>query len=168
MENARVKQIPDGENVLIKISGFISESCALFKTDFKQFKQVTIDFTDTTFINSLGIRYWIEWVNSNKLGADTKVKLAACVPSMVSQFNMIKGFLARNCEVVSIYVDYFSEGSDNNQRVLLKKGEDFEAEKENKPGWVKIKESIKVGSEEFTLDTIKEKYFSFLGKIEFQ
>jgi anti-anti-sigma regulatory factor len=155
-------------NLTIKVKGFISELSDLFKQDLSGYKVVILDFEETTFINSLGIRLWVDWFKSTRIPATTTVKLINCVPSLVSQFNMVKGFISSNCIIESLYANYYVEESDEEKRVLLTRSKDFEPEKDGHEGWVKIKEEITTPKgEEMVLDTIKEKYFSFLGKVKF-
>ena len=169
METCTISIKSSGDEATVTISGFINEGCELFKTDFSKYSKVTIDFENTTFINSLGIRMWMDWLRSDKVLGQTKLILINCVPSLVAQFNMIKGFLTENCEVQSLYADYYFEDSSEEHRVLLTRGEEFLPETNGQPGWVKIAEEIETDKgEELILDTIKEKYFAFLGQVKFQ
>lgn len=168
MEKSEIIVEDQSDRRVIKVRGFISENSDLFKQDLSLFSEVILDFQDTSFINSLGIRLWVEWFKSAKVPGGTTVKLINCVPSLVSQFNMVKGFIAANCVVESLYANYYVEDSDDEKKILLVKGKDFEPEQSGQEGWVKIQEEIETeDGEELILDTIKEKYFSFLGKVKF-
>lgn len=167
MEMSEIELQENGNKLLIKVKGFITEASELFKQDLSRYSDVTLDFKDTSFINSLGIRLWVEWFKGPKIPPTTKVKLINCVPSLVSQFNMVKGFVSQNCMVESVFANYYVEESDEEKKILLERGKDFEPEANGQEGWVKIKEEINQNGEELVLDTIKEKYFSFLGKVKF-
>ncbi|MCB9027313.1 MAG: hypothetical protein H6625_13410 [Bdellovibrionaceae bacterium] len=168
METSEITLDAQGDVLFIKIKGFISETSELFSQDLSPYKEVTLDFEHTTFINSLGIRLWMEWFKGDKVPQNVKVKLIHCVPSLVSQFNMVRGFINNSCSVESIYANYYIEDSAQERKILLVRGKDFEPESNNQEGWVKIREEINTAEgDELVLDTIKEKYFSFLGKIKF-
>ncbi|MCB0389712.1 MAG: hypothetical protein KDD58_00405 [Bdellovibrionales bacterium] len=168
METSEIVTTVEGDKLVVKIKGFISETSELFSLDLSPYREVVLDFEETSFINSLGIRLWMEWFKSDKVPVSTQVRLINCVPSLVSQFNMVKGFISDNCSVESIYANYYIEDSAQERKILLIKGKDFEPEKDGQEGWVKIQEEIDTqDGEELVLDTIKEKYFSFLGKVKF-
>ncbi len=168
MDTSEIDLQKNGKALKIKVRGFITEASELFLQDLSEYEEVVLDFQETTFINSLGIRLWVEWFKGPKVPSSTVVKLINCVPSLVSQFNMVKGFLAQNCTVESVYANYYVEESDEEKKILLERGKDFEPENNGQEGWVKIQEEIQAPTgEELVLDTIKEKYFSFLGKVKF-
>lgn len=168
METSGITTEAQDKKLFIKIKGFISESSELFNQDLSPYIEVILDFENTTFINSLGIRLWMEWFKSDRVPTSTKIKLIHCVPSLVSQFNMVKGFINHNCSIESIYANYYVEDTAQERKILLERGKDFEPEKDGQEGWVKIQEEIATpDGDELVLDTIKEKYFSFLGKVKF-
>ena len=126
--------------------------------DFETIKKVTgtiiINFRDVKSINSCGIR---TWVNFLKDLSGREVVYEECPPIIVRQMNMVPSFLG-SAKVVSVYVPYVSDETDEEKLVL------FTAEKFTAAGFT-LPESINEAGGEMELDGNPQQYFAFAKKM---
>ncbi len=103
----------------MQIAGNLDEH-ARFPADF-DFSKATnlyIDFSLVNFINSGGIKVWVNF--SEKLGAfgNLNVHLRKCNRVIIDQVNRTVGFLGPNAKVLSLYIPVFCNKCENSLQVF--------------------------------------------------
>ena len=129
------------------------------KTDFKSnsienAEIVKIFFQNVKYINSLGVREWVKWINTNQ---NSKIRLYECPRSIIDQVNMFSGFFPSNALVLSFYVPYHSEQTDETKNILFRYGKEF-----YDGGKLELPQVLDSKGLAMNLDIFPEKYFNFL------
>jgi hypothetical protein len=75
--------------------------------------------------NSSGIRDWIRWLKPISEQTNLSIQINECPESVIQLTNMISGFMPKNAEIMSFYISFYSEATQESKRVLLKKGHEF-------------------------------------------
>jgi hypothetical protein len=126
--------------------------------------ELVIDLNDVTYINSIGIKTWIQWITP--VAETAKIELRRCPKSIIFQINMVKNFLPDNGRVSSFYLPLFCEECDREGAALLQVDRDIQVEGEN----VKVTADLKaaMGCDKPTcqveVDVIEKKYFRFVQR----
>jgi len=143
-------ELKNGSNIFY-LSGKIDEDFRRGDLDLSKFKNVTFNFKDLSMINSCGIREWIDFLK--EVPDDVVVNYEECTPIIVTQMNIISGFLRPNINVLSFYAPYFdpSDESETMHLISTKDGID------SLPPIVKNAQG-----EEMDFDAHPDKYFHFL------
>lgn len=139
-----------GNDTVFMLSGKIDEDFRQKDIDLGGAKEVTFNFKDISMINSCGVREWIEFLKNN---SNVSLKYEECTPIIVTQMNIIAGFLRPNIKVVSFYAPYF-DPSDDSESLHLIHAKDIGA---GLPPVVK-----NADGESLDFDAHPEKYFHFL------
>lgn len=143
------------QQTLMMFSGAINEEAKL--PNLKDFKgsPLHIDLEGVTFINSLGIRQWIHWLDT----ADgVEVSLLRVPPLFIDQVNIVDGFLPKNMKVLSFYVPYVCEKCEAESLQLFSEGKEYSKGKlEHRSVFCG---DCKCGME---VSPVAERYFNFLG-----
>lgn len=125
---------------------------------------LSIDLKDVTYINSIGIKMWIDWITP--LGEKMNVEFHNCPKAVVLQMNMVKNFLPKNSTVVSFFLPLFCEACDREESILLKTAEDISVAMGDRINILKdLPEAVGCGRGEaceIEMDVIEKKYFRFL------
>ncbi len=106
-----------GDNNVFYLSGKIDEDFRRKDLEINDFKKVTFNFRDLTMINSCGIREWIDFLKA--IPTDIAIQYEECTPIIVTQMNIISGFLRSNIKVVSFYAPYFDPSNDTETLHLI-------------------------------------------------
>lgn len=111
----------EGETERITIVGPINEEAEihLSKVVENVGKNCIINFAQVTFINSLGVRAWINFIR--ELGNGRKIVFEECTPEIVNQINMIPNFKG-NAEIKSVYGTYYCDECGHQQNYLFENG----------------------------------------------
>ena len=143
------------------LEGPISEKTELFSHDVRKAKTLTIDMQRITFINSIGVKNWIMWMMS--VPHSCKIELRNCPFVIISQINMVQGFLPKSARVQSFYAPYVNEDGDEIERLLVR-GVDYEYAEPGKPAMKAFLDPYKdpASNEEYEPDFIPDKITKFL------
>ena len=88
----------------VALKGHISEAANF--TALKQLpRQLTIDLSEISRINSIGVREWSTFVRECEL-AGMDLTFERCSPAIVSQMGMISNFMGMRSRVKSVLVPY--------------------------------------------------------------
>jgi anti-anti-sigma regulatory factor len=97
--NLSVQETPEG--VVVTVKGMISERSELTPPNVAPGQRVIIDPAGVNHINSLGVRIWIDFVDS-LCGRTQEVVIRQLSPALVLQASMISSFLG--CARVETFV----------------------------------------------------------------
>ncbi len=117
---------------------------------------VQLDLSKVTGINSRGIRDWIDWISRF---INTRLELHQCPKLIIDQINMVQDFVPSAALVMSFFVPYYCEDSEEEKQVLFKRGTEFEKGQVNPPA--NVKDSA---GNTMEIDVIESKFFQFLYK----
>ncbi|MCB0361434.1 MAG: hypothetical protein KDD35_01850 [Bdellovibrionales bacterium] len=157
----RIDQKTEGDNLILSFTGDINENADFNEIEFSGIKKMTLDFSGVRFVNSIGLRGWIQWI---KKVSGVTIYFTKCPRYVVDQMNILDGFLPLNAIVESFYVPYYCEACDHTETILATRGKDF------KEGTADTKEGLLLQDEiacpkcggSAELDVLKERYFNFL------
>lgn len=150
------KKVEELTFVTFYFEGIIDESFSLSNLKSHPNKAVKVDCQKITSINSMGIRNWILWINSNP---KVKYTFTNCPVCIIEQINAVKGFIPSKSIIESFDVPYFSESTGEEKHVLYELKKDFRPGKN--PTIKSVKDSTGMKME---LDVAPQKYFKFLVK----
>ena len=117
-----------------------------------------IYLSENVNFNSYGIKDWINWLKpfSNKDGIC--IQLHHCPSTVVYLINIMIDFLPKNGELISFYVPYYSQETDETQNILFKKGHQFLEDKLIEP---EVKDSA---GNLMEMDIVPSTFFKFLNR----
>jgi hypothetical protein len=125
-------------------------------TDIGRIQFLDIWLGPKVVFNSTGIRDWMRWLKPFAEQTSATIHIYECPESFIQLVNMISDFLPKNAEVISFYVPFHSEHTQETKRVLLTKGHEFLEEKFSLPEMKDKDGNI------MELDVDASKYFRFL------
>lgn len=144
----------DAEHVTI--SGVIDEFSSFENLFPKEKKEIWVDLSQVSRINSSGIREWIHAVlNSNVI-----MHLTNCSAVMVDQLSMIPKFVGANGIVDSFHCHYQCEQCGHDEKLLMRVGKDITDSKSYK---LKLEEPCPNCKGALELDHDPDAYFAFLS-----
>ena len=156
MSELTITSREDETELSIDIQGSINETFLQKTVRLSPGKEIIIDFEKVASINSLGIRYWIQWLRTYP---SSSFIFRNCPQCIIDQMNAVADFMPQQCLVESFFVPYFSEGTGEERRVLYKINEDY------KIGLIpKIKTEMDSEGHVMQLDVYPQKYFRFITK----
>ena len=89
----------------LKLKGYFDEFSTLPEdVDLTECEKFHVDFSEIEFINSGGIKLWINFTDTLEEQENLKVYFQNCKSMIVNQINLIKGFLPTNGKVLSAYL----------------------------------------------------------------
>lgn len=153
-------------SLLLQISGAIDEDFAKPDLPQKTFSKVIFDLDKVDFINSLGIRNWVQWIREVEgTYKDTQFFFQNCPVCIVNQLNMLKGFLPSQSKVTSLYVPFFCEECESSEEPLLVLGGDIRVSGSSENFSITLPEvKCNCGAENpMEVDIPPRKYFRFIG-----
>lgn len=115
--------------------------------------EVIFNLSEVSFINSCGIREWIEF--QKKLGPNLKIIYRECPQVIIEQMNIVKGFIKEGGQIESFYAPYYSNNDDEEFKILISPSEVIDG---------KAPEKKSESGEVLEFDDIEVQYFGFLGK----
>ncbi len=143
------------------ITGPISEKNDIFDYPIKNLTEIIVDMEKMTFINSIGVKNWINW--SSKISVACKMELVKCPFVVINQVNIVHGFLPKHARIQSFYAPYYCEcGAELN--LLSQRGKEYEYSQNGEPEKINFPEEIpcKKCSGKLTPDFLPEKISKFL------
>lgn len=151
------------DQVHCALEGAIGETTPLFILPMADIKELTVDMTNTTYINSIGVKHWILW--SQKIPATTNVKLVNCPFVIVSQANMVVGFITKQMKIESFRMPYACEECGKEEIMTAVRGTDYEYATETTPKKINIPAELpctKCKEGKLEPDFFKDKAFKFM------
>ncbi len=150
--------VKDGGWKQIAIMGAINEDSELalknILADLAGVSKITFNFAQTTTINSLGVRAWVQFLRSVEEGRT--VVFEQCSPDVISQINMIPSFSGK-ADITSFYTNYICESCNKTEKILLEK-------KNLAPKQIPEKAKCPSCSSEMETEELEDEYFAFLLK----
>ncbi|WP_374033821.1 hypothetical protein ACES2I_14355 [Bdellovibrio bacteriovorus] len=107
----------NGSTIEIALEGPISEKTALFELNIQNYKEIKLNMSKVTFINSIGVKNWILW--TCRVPADAKLSLEECPFVIVNQVNIVHGFLPKNARVISFHAPFLCEDCSHEHVIKL-------------------------------------------------
>jgi anti-anti-sigma regulatory factor len=118
-------------------------------------KTVVINFRQVSYINSLGVRAWINFMRDV---SGRKLIFEECTPEIVNQINMIPNFKG-NAEIKSVYGTFFCNSCNNTQEEIFEAGKSFP----NPPEFsVNIPKCKTCNSADVEFEEVEDSFFAFL------
>ena len=112
------------------LSGFLDEFAKLPEDyDYSKVTKLYVDFSKVEFINSGGIKLWVNFIDELERRDDLTIYFRKCRRMVVDQINLIEGFLPKNGHVLSVFVPIFCEKCEKGIEVfqdISKLNEDFD------------------------------------------
>jgi anti-anti-sigma regulatory factor/DNA-directed RNA polymerase subunit RPC12/RpoP len=115
---------------------------------------MVINFKQVTYINSLGVRAWINFIRD--LGA-RKIVFQECTPEIVNQINMIPNFKGQ-AKIESVYGTYFCDDCSTTQAVLFEAGKNLPTSEDIQLPPIACKNC---GAEGIEFEEVEEAFFAF-------
>ncbi len=154
----QVKQT--GSKFEFSIEGAISEKCPLFDYSITDATEIILDLEKMTFINSIGVKNWINW--TFKIPSQCKLELHKCPFVIINQVNIVQGFLPKQARIQSFFAPYISESGEE-MTILCQRGTHYEYASPGFPPRLDIPETITSSdNEEFEPDFVLSKISKFL------
>ncbi len=107
----------------VQVSGVIDEFSSFDDLFNRGHKEIWIDFSGVTRINSSGIREWVQAV----IASHAHLHMENCSAVMVDQFSMIPEFIGKNGVVESFYIHYICDTCGHEEKQLAVVGKDIDA-----------------------------------------
>jgi hypothetical protein len=150
-------EVKDSEGTdFITLCGVIDEE-AKFKVPPKKSSSIALDLESVEYINSCGIREWINWMNDN-LGHYNEVHIHNCPHHIIEVANVVNSFFTDKCKVFSFYAPYYVQDVDDVFYKLFEKSADFPS------CTLELPEKLDTPNGEGELDIIADKFLKFLGQ----
>lgn len=163
MDRSSVYMSGEGEEITLKFSGPIDETVKFIDIRLpSSTRQLVLDLGQVSILNSSGLRAWVLWVRS--LEKRIGVFFRNCPMNVISQMNILDGFVPMGAIVDSFQVPYFCESCKRETLKIAVRGKDFvEATSDTKSG-ILIKEFETCPHCKATMqwDVVPEIYFKFL------
>lgn len=144
------------------LEGPISEKTTIFEHPVKTATEIVLDMEKVTFINSIGVKNWINW--SLNLPLTCKVSILKCPYVIVNQVNIVEGFLPRNGKIESFVAPYLCEECSFETNVMAIRGKDYDYATETSEKYIKLALEMPCPKcrAKMEPDFVVEKAFSFL------
>ena len=98
----------DNDNYELTLSGYLEESSKLpGKLPLEKDQALYIDFEELKFINSGGIKSWVNFAKYIEKFDDTTIVYKNCHRVIIDQINLVNGLLPNNATALSLYVPVF-------------------------------------------------------------
>jgi hypothetical protein len=146
-----------------KIIGNIGERLDLYGMPLSGIDELTIDFKKVNYINSIGVKNWINWIS--RVPKKLKLNLINCIPAVINQLNSVIGFIPENGVVESFFIPYACDKCGHEELSLAKRGTSYDYPALSRPPKHLVPENIlcpKCG-EKMEMDMLPMRYFSFLS-----
>lgn len=144
---------------VVRMSGKINENAdlGLIKVDPKL--PLEIDLVGVTAVNSLGLRSLRHFFNSLQ---NPVIHLSFCPRVVVDQLVIVRDLLPDKARVISFYVPFFLEETEEVKNVLFTRGKEYSVK--NGQVTLKIPQVFSAAGKEMEIDVVQSRYFSFLEK----
>lgn len=154
----------NGSLIEISLEGPISEKASLFDINLQTFKEIKLNLSKVTFINSIGVKNWILW--TCRIPQDAKLYLDECPFVIVNQINIVHGFTPKNAVVTSFLAPFLCDSCSHEQTIKLSQNVHYVYASDQSDSSLKIPENLKCAKCGGTMepDFILEKTFGFIKK----
>jgi hypothetical protein len=153
----------DGGSIQVEVTGPIDETTPLNTIPLAGAKELTLDMTGVTRINSIGVKNWILWTLGVPKGC--KVRILNCPFVIVNQANVVAGFVKFGMMIESFRMPYACESCGHEEEKQARRGVEFEYSTQDKPKQFNLVPKgpcPKCGKPEFGPDFFPDKTFKFL------
>ena len=150
-----IKKEINGEDYIL-INGVIDEEAEFIDFD-KTTDNLTLDLESVEYINSCGIREWINWIDKNCKDYK-KILILNCPHHIIEVANVVTSFFKPNFSVESFYIPYYIDEADEVFYKLFKKNEDYPN------GKLELPEEIDTSQGKAELDIIPAKFLKFMDE----
>lgn len=152
-------KVTEEDNIVqLAFFGSLKEDSELPELKFYRGKEIYLDLNGMAYINSIGIRIWILWIDQYK---DHSFVLTNVPTTVVDQINLVVGFLPPISRMESLYMPFECLSCDEDVKVLFKNEEDF-AWKDGEVHLLKDNLTCPTCSKPINLMTSEQRYFRFL------
>ena len=158
-----MKLIQNGANFSADIVGPIGESTPLFRVKLDGALDLTLNMSQTTFINSIGVKNWILW--SLRIPKNCYIHLINAPFVIASQASTVVGFMTKNMRIESFRVPYTCESCGAEESKIATRGEHYQYAQDGKPRVINLPLELPCGrclKGKLEPDFIVEKTFKFL------
>ena len=152
-----VESSPEG--TMIKMTGPIDEQ-AQFPENLQGNGLVTIDMNGVTYINSIGIKMWIQWITP--VAVQHSIEFTRCPKAIIQQMNMVKNFFPIGARVKSFQIPLFCDACENESSLMIDVASGVQIQGEDVKVTASLPNCENCGSDEVEMDVIAKKYFRFL------
>ncbi len=125
MKGVQVEVFHRMDKVVVMVSGSFDEYCNFDDVDLDIQMKVDVNLKNVTFINSPGVRNWINFIHDVSLSRE--VTFVECPTIVMEQFFMIYDFGGKG-EIKTFYVPYYCSKCDESSEILVL-SEDYLKEK---------------------------------------
>ena len=162
MESFSFQQTKEGSQAILSLSGVIDEKAKFPEIGAAAGEKLVVDLNAIDYINSIGIKLWIQWVTP--LAKSAQLEFRRCPKSIIFQINMVKDFLPTTASVASFYLPLFCENCDKEASVLLAVASDIKVSGEDVSVTADLAKAIGCTESacQVEIDVIEKKYFRFL------
>ncbi len=156
MSRCQIKTAKKDEYQIVEFHGHIDEAFMFVANSIPMSESYIFNFKHLVSINSSGIREWILFCQKIKA---KKVILTDCPKPFIDQASMVDGFIPSSFQVLSFYVPYYNEDTDQEKLILMQMGKDYTKDSNSIPN-----EYTDTDGKIYEIDIIPSKYFKFLNK----
>ena len=138
-----------------KIDEYINENTAF--PDISGQTEVTVDFENNKFINSLGISEWIKWISAAN---SSRIVLLNVSSSFMHQAATVASMITENCAIKSFKVPIYSETAQQEKEILLQLDSDVDFDSQ---GDFLIKKDMNFDDvDDWEVDVVNDQYFDLI------
>lgn len=164
MASAKITQTKNGDTLKLVVSGYIGEGAELFDLNFAGVKKVQIDLSGVNYMNSVGVKNWITW--TTRFPNDLQIELHNCPTLIVSQVNMVAGFLPNNGTVESLTAPFNCATDNREVGVVLTRGKEYQYASSSQTSSINLPTvNCPKCNKPMELDVVEAKFFNFLKSI---
>ncbi|MCC6138791.1 MAG: hypothetical protein IT287_09170 [Bdellovibrionaceae bacterium] len=149
----KVEVQQDVGGIMVHMHGAMDEHAVL--NPIVSTTPIIVDLSGVTYINSVGVRLWIRWLQ--EVTKQAQVVLENCPVLFVKNMSSIRGMINKNTKVASFVVPYYDDKYSERKNILFVFGKDF-----FKDGSVKLPRVTNSNNDVIEPDIIEQTYFSFL------
>ena len=108
----------------ITLDGAVGEGSPLFLQDVRGLTQISMDLEKMTYINSVGVKAWIQW--TMRIPATCKFTLKNLPIMMINQASTVLGFLPKHAVIESFFAPFVCPKCNAESNALLSKGKEYD------------------------------------------
>lgn len=163
MDFTKIVSFADG-NLQITVAGYLNEFADLGRHDFTKVKNLIIDFTQITMLNSRGVMTWFRWFGEARTqNKDLNIVFQCCPIFLVTYFNSVP-LLPAGTKVKSFAAPMYCSNCDTPANLMLLEDKDYYLNPATQKYEVKTPQcACPKCSSSMEPDFSPEKYFSFLN-----
>ncbi len=151
----------------INFEGPIGESANFFLLPFAGLKEIHLNLEKATYMNSVGVKHWINW--AAKIPGQLKVILKKAPHLVANQASMVVGFLPKNFILESFFAPYVCPECEEETVLEFKESVNYKRMTHDQAHWFKLPEPICTKcptKPKLESDFLPEKLFGFLKRVD--